>query len=163
MKKALIILGPTATGKTDIALDLARKFNGELVSCDSRQVYKDLDIGTGKLPGKSKKVEKGDGYWVIDGVIIWLYDIVDPNDQYSVFNYVREASRVINDISEGGKLPIIVGGTGLYLRGLIDGLSDVGIPVDYQLRGELEEQTIGELQNRVELLSPTIYSNLNNS
>ncbi|MDP3758533.1 MAG: isopentenyl transferase family protein, partial [Candidatus Daviesbacteria bacterium] len=73
--KILVILGLTSTGKTDLALDLAKKFSGELVSCDSRQVYKGLDIGTGKLPGKKAKVKKGKGFWKMDGVKVWMYDV----------------------------------------------------------------------------------------
>lgn len=163
MKKLLVILGPTATGKTDLGISLAKKFKGELVACDSRQVYRGLDIGTGKLPGEAKSVEKGDGYWAVDGVIIWLYDVVNPKNQYSLFNYVDDATRVIDDITENHKLPIIVGGTGLYLRGVVDGLTDIGIPIDYGLREELGELSIKELQEKLNTLSPTTFKTLNNS
>src|SRR3989338_6389170 len=100
MNKLLVILGPTATGKTDLALSLAKKLDGELVACDSRQVYVGLDIGTGKLPSGRWKMEdgrwkKGRGYWEMDGVRIWMYDVADPKKQYTVYDYVKDANKVI--------------------------------------------------------------------
>ena len=95
-KQILIILGPTATGKTDQALKLAKQFDGELIACDSRQVYRGLDIGTGKLPTQNSKVsrachqkmvktQKFTGCWEIDEVKIWLYDVADPKDRFDVY------------------------------------------------------------------------------
>src|SRR3989338_8125799 len=129
MKKLLVILGPTATGKTDLAINLAKKFNGELIACDSRQVYKGLDIGTGKYPAQYKKLKKGEGFWEIDGIKIWMYDKVFLNIQYTVFDYVKDAEIVIKDILDRGKLPIVVGGTGLYLRALSEELHNLSVPI----------------------------------
>ena len=86
MKKLLVTLGSTATGKTDLALQLASKFQGELVSCDSRQVYSGLDIGTGKLPGRGRwDVRRGNKKWEVGGISIWMYDVVSPKrDRKSV-------------------------------------------------------------------------------
>lgn len=164
MKKLLVILGPTATGKTDLALQLARKFDGEIVAADSRQVYIGLDIGTGKYPGSEKwEVRRRKGKWEVGGINIWMYDVVDPKSQYSVADYVKDASRVISEIHKKGKLPIIVGGTGLYLRALLDGLPNLAIPIDKKLRKKLENLTKDELQKKLKSLSPSRWESLNNS
>lgn len=163
MKKILVILGPTATGKTDVALSLAKKLDGELVSADSRQVYKGLDIGTGKMPGQDLVFKKYDLRWEIDGVNVWMYDVVDPKEQFTVKDYVSQAGKIIDDIVKRGKLPIIVGGTGLYIKALLEGLSNLEIPVDEKLRGELQKLTLIKLQEKLKSLSPTKWENLNNS
>lgn len=163
MKKILVILGPTATGKTDVALSLAKKFGGELISCDSRQVYQGLDIGTGKLPGKEVDVKKGKGFWEMDGVKVWMYDVVSPKTQYTVYDYAKDAAKIIEDIPQRGKLPIIVGGTGLYLKALLQGMPNLAIPVDPKLRGELEKLSLLELQNKLQELSPTRWENMASS
>lgn len=163
MKKLLVILGLTATGKTDLALDLAKKYNGELVSADSRQVYKGLDIGTGKLPGVDVKVKKGNGFWEMDGIKVWMYDVVGPKDQYTVNDYVEQAERVVENIIQKGKLPIIVGGTGLYLKALLEGFPNLEVPVDERLRGELQSFSTKELQEKLTALSPAAFEKLNNS
>lgn len=163
MKKVLVILGSTATGKTDVALQLAQKYNGELVSCDSRQVYIGLDIGTGKLPGHDVKVEKHDGYWEIDGIRIWMYDVCDPKKQFTVKDYVEQASQVIEDILKRGKLPIIVGGTGFYLKALLEGLPNLEIPLNLQLRKELEKLSLQELQSKLQKIFLKRWKDMNNS
>ncbi|MDP3948101.1 MAG: tRNA (adenosine(37)-N6)-dimethylallyltransferase MiaA [bacterium] len=161
--KLLIILGPTSTGKTDLALYLAKKFNGELISCDSRQVYVGLDIGTGKMPGEEVEVEKGKGFWLLDGVKVWMYDMVDPKKQYTVADYVKDTSRIIEEIRKRGKLPIIVGGTGFYLKALLEGLSNLTIPVNLKLRKELEKLSLDELQKKLQEVSPQRWGEMNNS
>lgn len=163
MKKVLVILGLTATGKTDLALSLAKKYNGELVSADSRQVYKGLDLGTGKLPGKEVKVKKGEGFWCLDGVKVWMYDVADPRERYTVKDYIDRAEKVIEDILNRGKLPIIVGGTGLYLKALLEGLPNLQIPSDEKLRGELQNLSLADLQKKLQLLSPIVWEKMNNS
>lgn len=163
MNKLLVILGSTATGKTDLGLYLAKKFNGELVAADSRQVYVGLDIGTGKIPHVVGKIKKENGFWEINGVKIWLYDLVNLKKQYTVADYVRDANKVINDIQKRGKLPIIVGGTGLYLRALLDGLNNLAIPVDFSLREELGKLSLEKLQLRIEKISLKRWKNLNQS
>jgi tRNA dimethylallyltransferase len=163
MDKLLIITGPTATGKTDLSFSLAKKLNGELVAADSRQVYKKLDIGTGKMPSKKLEIIKGDKFWEIDGIRIWMYDLVDLQIQYTVADYIKEASIVIEDILKRGKLPIIVGGTGLYIKGLLEGFSNLNVPLDKELRGELEKLNLEQLQEKLKSLSPTKFNSLNSS
>lgn len=174
MKKLLVILGPTSTGKTDIALQLASKFQGELISCDSRQVYRGLDIGTGKLPGsgrwaargeprRRREVRRENKKWEVGGINIWMYDVVNPKVQFTVKDYVEQAQVVMADIQKRRKLPIIVGGTGLYLKALLEGLSNLDIPVDSRLRGELQALTLTELQGKLKQLSPAKWASLNNS
>lgn len=171
MKKLLVILGPTATGKTDLALNLAKKFNGELMSCDSRQVYKGLDIGTGKLPGKevssrgrwASGPKRGEGFWEMGGIKVWMYDVAGPKTHYTVYDYNKRARKVIEDIIKRDKLPIIVGGTGLYLRALLEGLPNLKIPTDNKLRGKLEKLSLDELQKRLKSLSPAAFQKLTDS
>lgn len=153
MRKLLVILGPTATGKTDLGLILAKKFNGEIVSCDSRQVYRGLDIGTGKYPSQKSKVKSK----------IWMYDVADPRKQYSVFNYVKDANKVIDEIIKRKKLPIVVGGTGLYLKALLEGLTNLSIPVNKKLRNSLSKLSLKQLQNKLQKLLPKKWQDLNQS
>lgn len=163
-KKVLVILGPTATGKTDLALYLATKFNGELVSCDSRQVYQSLDIGTGKLSGSGKwEVGRGIKKWEVGGVKIWMYDVVSPKKQYTVADYVKDASKVIGEIRQRGELPIVVGGTGLYLKALLSGLSNLAIPVDKKLRRELNKLSVSKLQKKLQEVSCAKWNSMNYS
>lgn len=162
MNKIMIILGPTSTGKTDLGLFLAKKFNGELVSADSRQVYKDLDIGTGKLP-ESGNFKKGKGFWEIDGIKIWMYDVVSPNTQYNVAQYIKDAEKIVSEILKKGKLPIIVGGTGLYIKALIDGLPNLSIPIDKKLRKKLEKLSLSDLQKKLRQLSTKRWEIMNDS
>ena len=108
--KILVITGPTASGKTKLSIALAKLFGGEIVSADSMQIYKYMDIGTAK-PDEAEK----------DGVIHHMMDMVSPFENYSVSRYVDEASKVTDDILSRGKLPIITGGTGLYIDSLISG------------------------------------------
>ena len=98
--KILIILCPTSTGKTDLALSLANRFNSEVVACDSRQVYRGLDVGTGKLPSGKVTIEKGRGFWKINGVKVWMYDVVNLKKQYTVVDYVKDANRIIKGIEK---------------------------------------------------------------
>ncbi|MBI2337802.1 tRNA dimethylallyltransferase [Candidatus Daviesbacteria bacterium] len=169
MLKLLVILGSTSTGKTDLALSLAKKFNGELTSCDSRQLYKRLDIGTGKMPDQFKilnskfKIEKSDGWWEVNGIRIWMYDVCDAAKQYTVYDFVKDADSVIGDIRERGKLPIVVGGTGLYLKALLEGLPNLACPVDEKLRKELEGLPVEALQERLQKSSFKRWEEMNSS
>lgn len=163
MKKLLVILGPTATGKTDLGLNLAEKFNGELVACDSRQVYRGLDSGTGKMPNLKDnwKVSKFREYWEINGIKVWMYDVIGPDLQFNAKDYIIKARQVIDKIRSRGKLPIIVGGTGLYLRGLLEGLSHLQIPANPDLRRELAGLSLGQLQQKLIFLSPERWAKIN--
>jgi tRNA dimethylallyltransferase len=138
MKKLLVICGPTATGKTSLALHLAKVFDGELVSADSRQVYRGLDIGTGKDKG-----EMGD-------IPLWGIDLVDPKDEFHVQEYINIVQKVIENIWNKNKLPILVGGTGFYIKALIDGIPTIEIPKNDDLRSRMMKEN-GE--NLLEMLS----------
>ena len=143
MNKLLVICGPTSTGKTTLAVDLAKKFNGELISADSRQVYKGMDIGTGKDLPKGAKIKlpwfQKYGYYELNGVKIWGYDLAAPRHEFNVAQYIKFAERLISDISKRGKTPILVGGTGLYIKAVIDGISTASIPKNNLLRKNLEK------------------------
>ena len=147
--KLLVVCGPTATGKTSLATSLANKFNGEIISADSRQVYRDLDIGTGKNLPKEAMIKTPwfgkYGYYEIEGAKIWGYDLADPRHGFSVSQYLKFAERMIVDITKRGKLPILVGGTGLYIKGVIDGIPTAMVPVNNPLRKSLEEKSVDEL------------------
>ena len=149
MKKLLVICGPTATGKTALGVKLAKKFNGEIISADSRQVYKYMDIGTGKdlpLP-----------------VPVWGLDLVRPNQEFSVSHWVKFAHKVIQNIWTRKKLPIIVGGTGFWIKALIDGVDSVGIPPDWKLRKKLSHCSITSLLHCLEKLDPERMRRMNKS
>ena len=162
-KRLLIILGPTSTGKTDLALYLAQKFGGELISADSRQVYKKLDIGTRKYSGLESRIEKANNYWQIRGIKIHMFDVISLKRQYTVADYIKTASQVINRVWDQCKLPIIVGGTGLYLKALTEGLSNLEVPVDKDLRKLLEKLSKKQLQNKLQEVSQDKWESLNNS
>lgn len=166
-KQILVITGPTATGKTDLALKLAKRFNGEVVSCDSRQVYIGLDIGTGKEPSRISNprflISKHKKYWIIGGVKVWMYDVILPKRQYTVSDYVKEAKYIIEDILKRGKFPIIVGGTGFYLKALLEGLTNLTIPLDKDLRQSLEKLRLDQLQDKLKKISVQKWESLNDS
>lgn len=165
--KLLVILGSTSTGKTDVAIDLSQKLNSELISADSRQLYKYLDIGTGKLPSNESwvmnQVSRGDGYWSINGINVWMYDVVNPETRFNLYEFILKAQEIINQIVKRGKLPILVGGTGLYIRGLLEGISDFGTDENNDLRSELETMDIEEVRKRIEKVDPQILEKFNNS
>jgi tRNA dimethylallyltransferase len=149
MNKLLVICGPTATGKTNLAISLAKKFNGEIVSADSRQVFKGLDIGTGKDLPQNAKLKylwiKRFGFYEIKGIKVWGYDLADPRHSFSVSQYLIFAKRIIADIIKRGKLPILIGGTGLYIKGVIDGIPTAEVPKNNRLRKSLDTKNPDEL------------------
>src|SRR3989338_8249544 len=115
--KLLVIVGPTASGKSELAVKLAQEYGGEIISADSRQVYRGLDIGTGKVPLKPKSYKlKANSY---KGISHHLIDVADPRRDYNVSHFIRDAKNAIEEIAARGKLPIIVGGTGLWVDALL--------------------------------------------
>ena len=126
--KVIVICGPTASGKTGLSIELAKKINGEIVSCDSMQIYKDMTIGTAK-----PTIDE------MQGIKHYLIDCVSPEERYSVADYKRDATEAIEKIISDGKVPIIVGGTGLYLEALIYNIEFNEIETDLEYRGNLEK------------------------
>jgi len=181
--KILIVCGPTATGKTALAVALAKKFNGELVSADSRQIYKGMDIGTGKdMPEKFSifnfptcaEASAGRQFSInfknknfqlkpynISGIPLWLYDVVNPDEEFSVAHYQCLASAVINDIRSRGKLPIVVGGTGLYIKSLLSPIETSHIPPNKQLRKTLVRYSVEDLQKRLQKEDFSVWNAMN--
>lgn len=160
MEKLLVICGPTATGKTNLALKLAKKFNGEIVSFDSRQVYKGMDIGTGK---NVKGYEFKNSFYLVEGIKIWLYDLVNPDYQFSIADFIKEVKKIINDIWEKDKLSILVGGTGFYLQGLLEGVESVGVLPNFKLREELNFLSLISLQDKLKKLNLQRWKKMNDS
>ena len=130
MKKptVIVICGPTASGKTALSIELAKRINGEIISADSMQIYKDMDIGSAKVTLDE-----------MQGIKHYLIDCVYPNERYSVANYKQDAKAAIKEIIAKGKIPIVVGGTGLYIDSLIYEIEYKDIEINEEYRRELEE------------------------
>ena len=143
MNKVVVICGPTATGKSALAVELAKKYNGEVISADSRQVYTGLDIGSAKITESE-----------MDGIPHYLIDVVRPNEYFSVADFQKLAQAKINDIHSRGKLPIICGGTGMYIDTLIYGTSFPEVPINKSLRSELGNLTSEELYTKLQMIDP---------
>jgi tRNA dimethylallyltransferase len=143
-----VISGPTAGGKTKRAIEFCKKNNGEIISCDSRQIYKYLDIGTNK-----EGVLLQSGIREIDGVLQHLTDIVNPDRNYSAADFVRDADLKIAEILGRGKTPVVTGGTGLYIKALLYGLDEMP-EADETLRRELKAQSQEELYDKLLKLDP---------
>jgi len=164
MKKLLVIVGPTGTGKSSLALQLAEKYNGELVSADSRQIYIGMDIGTGKeIEDQKTQIKKFESYWTVNDIPIHLYDVISPDRTFSVATYQQLAYKVINDAHTRGKLPILVGGTGLFVRAVVDGLKIPKIAPDLKLRKKLESKSVEVLAAELEKVDPETASKIDNS
>ena len=128
-EKVIVICGPTASGKTALSIELAKQINGEIVSADSMQIYKDMDIGTAKPTQEEKQ-----------GIKHYLIDFVSPDERYSVADYKQDAKKAIREILKKGKVPIIVGGTGLYVDSLIYEIEYPNIEFDEKYREKLEKE-----------------------
>lgn len=135
----ITILGPTATGKTIVAANVAYRMNGEVISADSRQVYRNMNIGTGK---------DYDDY-SIEGreVPCHLVDICEAGEKYSVYRYQKDFLTVYNEIVSRDKLPVMCGGTGMYIESILEGYRLISVPVNYSLRDNLEGKSMEELTN----------------
>lgn len=134
LNKLLVIVGPTASGKTDLSIKLAKKLNGEIISADSRQVYKGMNIGTGKVTRKE-----------MQGIPHHLLDVVSAQTRFDVVKYKKKALKAIKDIQKRNKLPLLVGGTGFYIQSIVDGLILPSVKPDWKIRKELAQKSTKEL------------------
>ncbi len=153
--KILVIIGPTASGKTKLAVELARAHNGEIISADSRQIYRGMDIGSGK-----DLSEYGTGKAAVK---YHLIDVADPKEQYNLFQYQKAAQKAILSVLKKGKLPIIVGGSGLYLQAVVDGYQLNSFSSRTTESSDLELKTLKEIQALIIKLDKKFFTRLNNS
>lgn len=147
--KIIVILGPTASGKSELAVRLARQLAGEIISADSRQVYKGMKIGTGQI---SKKEMRGIKHYCID--------YVSPKKRYTVVDFKKCAERAIKDILSRGKTPIICGGTGFYISAITDGTEIPEVKPNWKLRKKLEKITVEKLFEMLKKLNPARAKNI---
>jgi len=133
--KTVVIVGPTASGKTNLAIKLAQKFNGEIISADSRAIYKGMDIGTAKPTADDRSQVKH-----------WGIDLVEPDERFTVADFQKYANKKIAEIRARGKVPFLVGGSGLYVDSIIFDY-EFGNDADQKLRTQLDKMTVEELQN----------------
>ncbi len=147
--KIVVVLGPTASGKSDLAVHLAKKFNGEVVSADSRQIYKGMNIGTGKITKKE-----------MQRIPHHLLDVANPKRRFSVSQYKILAEKAIEKIIKGEKLPLVCGGTAFYIKALVDGIVIPEVSPDWQLRKKLEKKNAEELYLKLLKLDPLRAKNI---
>lgn len=150
--KVIAIVGPTASGKTAMSIELAKRINGEIVSADSRLVYKGFDIASAKPTLEER-----------EGIPHYLIDIVEPEFDYSVGNYYDDAKNAIYKILSKGKTPIIVGGTGLYFRILLENYNLPRVEANYELRAELDKRDKEDLLEELKQLDKITYERLYDS
>ncbi|MFH1048590.1 MAG: tRNA (adenosine(37)-N6)-dimethylallyltransferase MiaA [Patescibacteria group bacterium] len=149
LPKIIVIAGPTASGKSGLAVKLARKFNGEIISADSRQVYEGMDIGTGKITKKE-----------MARIPHYLLDVANPKKQFTVAQYKQLADKEIKKIIKRGKIPITCGGTGFYIQAITENISIPEIKPDAKLRATLEKKSTKELFSQLKKLDPRRAKNI---
>lgn len=147
--KIIVVLGPTATGKSDVAVELAKKFAGEIISADSRQVYKGMDLGSGKITKNE-----------MAGIIHYLLDVVNPKILFSVAKYKELAEKDIEKIISKNKIPIICGGTGFYIDSIVKNITLPKVKLDKKLRAKLEKYSAEKLFETLKKLSPSRAKNI---
>lgn len=152
-QKVIVICGPTASGKTKLSIEIAKKINGEIVSADSMQIYKEMNIGTAK-----PTIEE------MQGIKHYLIDFVSPSQRYSVAEFKKDAIKAIDEIIVKGKTPIVVGGTGLYINSLIYGIEYPEIEIDIDYRNKLEKivevEGLEKLYNQAKEIDPEAIKNI---
>ncbi len=143
LDKTIVVMGPTASGKSDLAIALAQKYDGEIISADSRQVYRGMDIGTGKVTKTEQKLARH-----------WLLDVASPKRSYNVTHFVRDAKKAIADIRKRGKIPIICGGTGFWIQALLENNTFPAVKPNPKLRKELGLLSTEELFRQLKKKDP---------
>ena len=171
--KIIVILGPTSSGKSDVAICLAKKFDGEIISADSRQIYRGLDVGTGKIAGalrsvilskactqaKSKNLSL-QKVFISENIPHYMIDIVSPRTSFSAASFKKKADGIIVDILKRGKLPIICGGTGFWIKAIVDNITYPEVKPDWKLRDKLSNKSAEELFLMLEKLDPERAGNI---
>ena len=156
--KILIILGQTATGKSDLAIALAQKYNGAIISADSRQVYQGMDLGSGKV---KRDTNSSGADFKSEGIPHYLIDIADPKkDVFTVSDFLVQAKKAFKDIEQKKQLPIICGGTGLYISALLENWQLPKIKPNLKLRSELETLSTNALVKKLKILDPERAKNI---
>lgn len=153
LQKLVVILGPTASGKTGLSLELAKKFKGEIISADSRQIYTKMSVGTAKPDGSWRSVD-GKKRYVVAGIPHYAVDLVDPGKTFTVAEFKELSENSIKDIASRKKVPFLVGGTGLYIWSLIDNLDIPKRAPVKKLRESFEAKTTGELAELLKKVDP---------
>ncbi len=157
LPKLIVVCGPTASGKTDLAIVLAKKFNGEIVNADSRQIYKEMDIATAK-PTLDYGLQTPD--YIVDGINHYLLDIINPDENFTLSDYKDQAQKTIKEIIKKGKIPFLVGGTGLYIKAIVDNLEIPRVEPDLVLRRELESKSAEERIKMLKEIDPETYEKI---
>ncbi|MFA5776169.1 MAG: tRNA (adenosine(37)-N6)-dimethylallyltransferase MiaA [Patescibacteria group bacterium] len=160
--KVIVILGPTCTGKTSLGIKLCQLFNGAIISADSRQVVRHMDIGTGKIPAgeSNRQFEQREDRWNVDGVDIFGYDLVNPDEYFSAYDFTEYCRKVFPRVSRNGKNIFLVGGTGFYIDAVTDRASLEGIGPNMELRKSLEKLSTEELAEKLRQLDESIYKTI---
>ncbi len=148
-KKLIVILGPNASGKSALAVNLAKEFNGEVISADSRQVYKGMDIGTGKITRKE-----------MQGISHHLLDVASPKRRFTVTQYQKKANNAIKKIYKKRKIPILCGGTGFYIQSVVDGIIIPKVKPDWKFRNLLEKKPTEQLFQMLQYLDSKRAENI---
>jgi len=162
LSKLIVILGPTASGKSELVLKLAKKFDGEIVSADSRQIYEGMNIGTAKPPKNQESRIKNHEYtprsrfkiYWYRGIAHYLVDIANPDKDFTLAQYKKLAIKVIRNIQKRGKVPFLVGGTGLYIKAVVDNFQIPKVKPNKKLRKKLEMLDMLKLQELLKKLDP---------
>lgn len=147
--KIIVLLGPTSSGKSEVAIRLARKLNGEIISADSRQIYKGMEIGTGKVSRAEQKLVRH-----------WMLDIVSPKTEYNVSKFKKAAENIIKDILRRKKIPIICGGTGFWIKAVVDNVDLPEVKPNKMLRNKLRNKSAQVLFKMLEKLDPERAKNI---
>ncbi|HAS00032.1 MAG: tRNA dimethylallyltransferase [Candidatus Moranbacteria bacterium GW2011_GWC2_37_73] len=155
--KIIVVMGPTASGKSGIAIKLAQKFNGEIISADSRQIYRGLDIGAGKVDGAWSMEH---GIFVSDNVLHHLIDVAEPMEDYNISHFKKDAEKIIREIIERGKIPIICGGTNFWIDSITKNTTIPEVAPDELLRSMLRSKTTEELFEELKKLDPERAKNI---